>query len=192
VSQSSPTVNLAVLLVALVFGAVAYFASERFKRDNGVTPWNWPSWVWALVACVSWLVCLILFLIAKDRTTRSLSQSGNYGGHPSYPGAYPFHPSANSNHPSAYTYPHAYPSSPDVAPGYAPGTTQWREDRWNAGSPADPDAHGASDPTGAQATPTAMPAWHHDPSGRFAWRYWDGMRWTEHVSDGTSAGSDPR
>jgi hypothetical protein len=31
------------------------------------------------------------------------------------------------------------------------------------------------------------PAWAIDPTGRFAFRYWDGLRWTEHVStdDGT-------
>ena len=26
------------------------------------------------------------------------------------------------------------------------------------------------------------PAWQADPSGRFEQRYWDGVRWTEHVS----------
>jgi hypothetical protein len=26
------------------------------------------------------------------------------------------------------------------------------------------------------------PAWHADPAGRFEQRYWDGLRWTEHVT----------
>lgn len=32
--------------------------------------------------------------------------------------------------------------------------------------------------------PPESPAasWHHDPSGRFEQRYWDGLRWTEHVT----------
>ena len=30
-------------------------------------------------------------------------------------------------------------------------------------------------------------AWDNDPSGRFEQRYWDGVRWTEHVID--SAGT---
>lgn len=34
-------------------------------------------------------------------------------------------------------------------------------------------------------------SWHHDPTGRFELRYWDGARWTEHVSRGGSAGIDP-
>lgn len=32
--------------------------------------------------------------------------------------------------------------------------------------------------------------WHPDPTGRFATRYWDGLRWTEHVSDGTTQTTD--
>ncbi len=27
------------------------------------------------------------------------------------------------------------------------------------------------------------PRWMTDPAGRFARRYWDGLRWTEHVAD---------
>jgi hypothetical protein len=27
------------------------------------------------------------------------------------------------------------------------------------------------------------PAWQHDPTGRFDRRYWDGLRWSQHVSD---------
>jgi prepilin signal peptidase PulO-like enzyme (type II secretory pathway) len=29
--------------------------------------------------------------------------------------------------------------------------------------------------------------WSKDPTGRYESRYWDGTRWTEHVSDGTGA-----
>jgi putative membrane protein len=32
--------------------------------------------------------------------------------------------------------------------------------------------------------------WYPDPSGRHRWRYWNGDRWTEHVSDGTSTTVD--
>lgn len=37
-----------------------------------------------------------------------------------------------------------------------------------------------SPPTSSQGVPAA--GWHTDPSGRFDYRYWDGLRWTEHVS----------
>lgn len=30
---------------------------------------------------------------------------------------------------------------------------------------------------------TGGPGWAADPTGRFAQRYWDGLRWTEHVTD---------
>jgi hypothetical protein len=39
------------------------------------------------------------------------------------------------------------------------------------------------------ATPTS-PGWHPDPEGRHAYRYFDGQRWTEHVSDGHAQRTD--
>ncbi len=33
--------------------------------------------------------------------------------------------------------------------------------------------------------------WHHDPYGRFQYRYWDGESWTEHVSTGGQQQVDP-
>jgi uncharacterized protein YxjI len=38
---------------------------------------------------------------------------------------------------------------------------------------------------------TSPPAWHPDPFGRFESRYWDGERWTEHVSRAGQALVDP-
>ena len=35
------------------------------------------------------------------------------------------------------------------------------------------------------------PAWHADPTGRHQLRYWDGSRWTSHVSDGGAQATDP-
>lgn len=35
------------------------------------------------------------------------------------------------------------------------------------------------------------PAWHTDPTGRHELRYWDGTRWSEHVSDGGRVSADP-
>ena len=45
----------------------------------------------------------------------------------------------------------------------------------------------------------AGPGWHRDPTGRHEYRYWDGVRWTDDVSDQgltttetvTAAGSAP-
>lgn len=43
------------------------------------------------------------------------------------------------------------------------------------------------------ATNTAHPPadWHPDPFGRWQLRYWDGTRWTEHVSSGGTTSIDP-
>ena len=40
--------------------------------------------------------------------------------------------------------------------------------------------------------PAAPPHWAADPLGRHEQRYWDGSRWTEHVSNAGVAGIDPR
>ena len=38
---------------------------------------------------------------------------------------------------------------------------------------------------------TSPPAWHPDPTGRFHHRYWDGVRWTEHVATAGIQALDP-
>lgn len=43
----------------------------------------------------------------------------------------------------------------------------------------------------APATSQAPAAWHPDPSGRHQLRWWDGSRWSEHVSDNGVASVDP-
>jgi putative membrane protein len=49
-----------------------------------------------------------------------------------------------------------------------------------------PTPHRAPEPaTAASALPPA--GWFDDPSGRHRWRYWDGERWGEHVSNGGTA-----
>lgn len=40
-------------------------------------------------------------------------------------------------------------------------------------------------------TTTGAAGWHRDPSGRHEHRYFDGQRWTEHVSTGGRVGVDP-
>jgi membrane protease YdiL (CAAX protease family) len=45
-------------------------------------------------------------------------------------------------------------------------------------------------PTAPPAAPPAWPppGWHPDPGGANRWRWWDGHRWTEHVSHHSEAG----
>jgi len=41
-------------------------------------------------------------------------------------------------------------------------------------------------------TSPSVPAdWYKDPAGRYEFRYWDGTKWTEHVSRGGVRHSDP-
>lgn len=42
-----------------------------------------------------------------------------------------------------------------------------------------------------RSSPVRSGAWHPDPTGRHEHRYWDGSRWTQHVSDSGVAAIDP-
>jgi hypothetical protein len=64
----APGMSLVYLVIACAVAAIAYRASESFKRKNGVTPWHWPSWVWALVGFLSLVLCAVLLVIAQRRT----------------------------------------------------------------------------------------------------------------------------
>lgn len=46
-------------------------------------------------------------------------------------------------------------------------------------------------PAGGPPSAPAPAGWQPDPSQRHQLRYWDGQRWTEHVSDGGSQSVDP-
>jgi len=56
-------------------------------------------------------------------------------------------------------------------------------------------APAASTAPAANAQPTGTPnvpaMWAKDPSGRFELRYWNGSKWTEHVSTGGRQSIDP-
>jgi Protein of unknown function (DUF2510) len=79
--NGAPIVNLVYLVVAIVIAIAAYISSESFKKKNGVTPWHWPSWLWAVVGFFSFILCLILFMIASRRTKPAIGpNSGTDGG----------------------------------------------------------------------------------------------------------------
>lgn len=59
-----------------------------------------------------------------------------------------------------------------------------------AGSPV-VGAWSAAAPGAASAASASPAAWHPDPTGRYEQRYWDGSRWTEHVSRGGQQFTDP-
>ena len=39
--------------------------------------------------------------------------------------------------------------------------------------------------------PLLDPAWYPDPTGRYEARYWDGRKWTSHISHYGATGADP-
>jgi hypothetical protein len=49
----------------------------------------------------------------------------------------------------------------------------------------------AAQPVAAWGQPTGPAGWFTDPGRRHELRYWDGQRWTEHVSDRGTQGVDP-
>ncbi|GEM_PF-5926110 len=51
-----------------------------------------------------------------------------------------------------------------------------------------PETHA---PVGATIAPPPPPSWRPDPTSRHEFRFWDGSRWTEHVSDGAVQSLDP-
>lgn len=67
----------------------------------------------------------------------------------------------------------------------------------NGGMPGGPAWVELLDRVAAQASaaprsqPDVAEGWFADPHGRHELRYWDGTRWTEHVSDRGQLGTDP-
>jgi hypothetical protein len=49
----------------------------------------------------------------------------------------------------------------------------------------------AAAPAPAASVPTTPAGWYPDPSGRYEMRYWDGDKWTEHVSRQGQTYTDP-
>jgi hypothetical protein len=51
--------------------------------------------------------------------------------------------------------------------------------------------YGAPAPPAPQAAPLSPAGWFADPSARHELRYWDGMRWSDHVSNAGVSAVDP-
>ena len=149
------------VVVWALIGLIDFRASEKFKKKNGVTPWHWPSWVWAFVGFVLGLLSAVPMLIAT-RTTKPRS-----AGQPAYP-------AVESGATSVIW------AAPDRMPASVAITVRSSEGAVTV-------------PSGQQyqGQATHPPAWLDDPTGRFASRYWNGSRWTEDVSDGSSTATDP-
>lgn len=169
------------LVIEAVLGVLGFFLSERYRRVRGVTPWRCPSGVWAAVWFLFPLVGALVYAIACV-TTRPPLGPGSFAQRGSWspPGTWP--------PPSGW----GTPGRTDAPPGWAaPPPGGWE-------APPPPGTRFPGPEIGPQQTPEPSPspkpgprAWLADPSGRHELRYFDGTRYTEHVSDGNKISVDP-
>ena len=56
---------------------------------------------------------------------------------------------------------------------------------------ASPVVHDGPRANSTSTSPSVPADWYKDPAGRFEYRYWDGSKWTEHVSRAGAVHRDP-
>jgi hypothetical protein len=173
---------VAEVIAGLLFAALGYWLSERYRRNWGRSPWGLPSLLWAFIFFLSLLVGAILFLIAQ-RTTRSTTAvtpgqsppwyppaAPGYGGYPPPSGAYPPPPGPYPGVPAGEQVPPAVgqpspprgvrPDLPDAGPSGSLSPAN-REKARPAGFPA--PAGGGPASAGPAVPASAGPA--HLPKG---------------------------
>jgi hypothetical protein len=193
-SISSATLIHSVIL-GVVLGICGYLISERFKRTRGVTPWGFPSALWAFLLFLFSFVAVVIYAIAcfmtRNKHSRIDMGDGTAGLGPNPPGPYG---GANGwGSPPASWRGGAPPQGWD-APG-SPYTPPQAPQAWQV--PPAPSIYPNQFPN--PGTPEEVPpvahgperSWLPDPSGRHELRYWDGSRFTEHVADAKQITVDP-
>lgn len=150
--------------------------STRMQRNVGTTPLGVPPWLWGVLGFLFGLITLIVYVIARRRLTRRLASGGAfssaYGPRGGGGIGYGSQPPGYGPQPGGFG-----------APPTASGPSAW--------APAPGTPGGAGDPGAAQGQqPLPVSGWYPDPSGRHQHRYWDGIRWTEHIMDAGNPGVD--
>jgi hypothetical protein len=167
----------------LVWAALFYWLYLRFRQ---VVPLMICHALWDSVAFLSqatvvvaevgellivglWITALILWLVERNSTPAVVGPAAawSYGTGQVHGGP-------------------AYGRGPASGPWYGPAAT--------APTPAVPHAPAVVPAPTAVAPPAPAPApvygpppgWHPDPAGHNRWRWWDGYRWTDHVSSHAS------
>lgn len=208
-------VLLVIDLVAIVFAIVTIVDMSRRPRwqwqqaGSNKTLWLVFEIIFLLIfSFISIIIGVIYFAVTRPKLIAVERQGGGPGGWPPAPPGYqpippqvpssPYPPPRESSAgppdqpesgPPAYPGggPPPYPGDSGPVPPY-PGSGQ---------TPSYPTYPGPA-PGFPQApsyapSPTSNPpfGWYPDPSGRHEKRYWDGTRWTEHVSDADQQSNDP-
>ena len=168
-----------------------------------------------LIGLLSILVGIIYLAVVRPRLETVARQGGGpWAGGPGWPGLpsqWGGQPYGGPGQPyGGPGQPYGGPGQPYGRPGQPYGGTG---QPWGGAPPTSPGqppvgppgpwAYPGTGTAGSQApygqAPQAPPppvenppfGWYEDPSGRHEKRYWDGTRWTEHVSDGEVRSSDP-
>lgn len=169
--------------LAVLFAALGYRTSTRYRALRGVTPWRLPSIAWALVCLVLQFVGLAIEILAELTTRAPYSPAAPTGrqaaGPPASRYAPPSTPPVAIEPPSAGELPAVLVQGPaGISSGRTTGAATTRGERF---APPAPDEQGRS----------ALFGWYPDPSRRHDRRYFDGRCWSEHVLDGDRLGRDP-
>ena len=189
-------------VLGVVLGSVGYFLSERYKRARGVTPWRVPSGMWAVLLFLLSLIGVVMYLIACFTTRPKTGPTGWAGGDQHWspgPRDSEGRPREGWNSPPQGQWGQGAPQGWD-----APVPGAWEAPPPGGGDAAPPPGTvfpglgppGAPGAAADSAPPVPLPpapprSWLPDPGGRHELRYWDGTRFTEHVSDGGKISTDP-
>ncbi|MHB8439953.1 MAG: DUF2510 domain-containing protein [Acidimicrobiales bacterium] len=180
------TAVFAYLLYLFAFVLSIVVIADMARRPS----WAWQRigsnralWISLLVVFTLFLVpiavvaCILYFAVTRPKL-EAAERHGAAGGH-GYGTPLGATPPPDAGWPA--------PGSPWAAPGASP---------WAVGVDPVPGSSATAPYPGAGVeppTPHDMPTfgWYADPSSRHELRYWDGTRWTDHVSDGGQQTSDP-
>ncbi len=209
----SDSVVITEVVLGVFFGVLGYVASKRYERRRGVTPWRWPSGLWAVLLFFLLLIGVVLYLIACSTTrpgVRPPERAPDAPYWPSDPRSAIGPPGEGWNAPAPGGWGPAAPQGWDEpAPGgwgaLPGGNAPAPPGGWDAPPPPGTVFPGLGTPPWPGSRPPELPAspappppppppprsWLPDPSGRHELRYWDGTRFTEHVADDGKISVDP-
>ena len=155
------TRSLIILMVCHAAWDTVGFLSQR---------WAAVAYVGVIAVVAIWIAAPITWL--AERSNRPLSWSAGQ----TYPGGPQLWAGWQGGPPGSHGPP-GWVGSQEPA---GPASSQGPATAGSQGPAAAPGWVGSQEPAGSQGW--APPGWQPDPAGVHHWRWWDGQRWTEHVS----------
>ena len=111
-----------IALILLVFGVLGYQESERFRREYGRTPWDWPSLLWGVLAFAFTLLTAVVLWCARSTSKRLLLTAGQPGAAATPPSAEAAPATAPAEAAGEVADEEARRSRPIVGPRFEPAT----------------------------------------------------------------------